>query len=105
MGVETLGEAGSLGLRIVAQCVRGREDGPARGRAGSAPIDGNWIWRRSYAREAELFHCRASKADCGAHGAATDDDGYVRAAAGPRNFGMKRKRGANGHASVSYVPK
>jgi DNA-directed RNA polymerase subunit RPC12/RpoP len=29
MGVETIGEALSLGWRVVARCVRGREDGPA----------------------------------------------------------------------------
>jgi DNA-directed RNA polymerase subunit RPC12/RpoP len=29
MGVETIGEAFSAGWRIVARCVRGREDGPS----------------------------------------------------------------------------
>ena len=29
MGIETIGEALSLGWRVVARCVRGREDGPA----------------------------------------------------------------------------
>ena len=43
MGVETIGEAFSLGWRVVARCVRGREDGPRRGLVGSAPIAGNWI--------------------------------------------------------------
>ncbi len=28
MGVETIGEALSLGWRVIARCVRGREDGP-----------------------------------------------------------------------------
>ena len=34
MAVETIGEAWSLGWRVVARCVRGREDGPARNQAG-----------------------------------------------------------------------
>lgn len=29
MGVETIGEAWSLGWHVVARCVRGREDGPS----------------------------------------------------------------------------
>ena len=29
MGVETIGEAWSLGWRVTARCVRGREDGPS----------------------------------------------------------------------------
>ena len=29
MGVDTIGEALSLGWRVVARCVRGREDGPS----------------------------------------------------------------------------
>ena len=29
IGVETIGEAFSLGWRVVARCVRGREDGPS----------------------------------------------------------------------------
>jgi len=29
MGVETIGEAWSLGWRVVARCVSGREDGPS----------------------------------------------------------------------------
>jgi hypothetical protein len=28
MGVETIGEAFSLGWRVIARCARGREDGP-----------------------------------------------------------------------------
>ncbi len=44
MGVETIGEALSLGWRVVARCVRGREDGPASRSS----------WECTYRRELDL---------------------------------------------------
>jgi hypothetical protein len=57
MGVETIGKAG-----ISAAGPRGREDGPRRGQAVSAPIAASLILKSSCARAAGLSRCRGSKA-------------------------------------------
>ena len=61
MGVETIGEALSLGWRVVARCARGHEDGLAAGQAGNAPINGSWTWKRLSARATGPFRYQFSK--------------------------------------------
>ena len=53
MGVETIGEAFSLGWRIVARCVRGREDGP------SSKSSRECTYRRELGHSA-IFHAPAA---------------------------------------------
>ena len=71
-GVETIGEAFSLGWRVMARCAGAAKMAQARNQAESAVTGETWIRKRWSARAAEISRCRGSKADCGVPGAAIE---------------------------------